>query len=105
MRQGSWYAWLAKRLRAHSAFGEVLIENMPDSMCNDVELWVKFMLRELRCDANTIVIGHSAGTASTMDLLQTHRLWGAVLVASCPGVIPNKFKVPAPTGIEVPARG
>ena len=89
VRQGSWYAWLAKRLRAHSAFGEVLIENMPDSMCNDVELWVKFMLRELRCDANTIVIGHSAGTASTMDLLQTHRLWGAVLVASCPGVIPN----------------
>ena len=87
VRRGGWYGWLADRLRGHPAFGEVRIENMPGPMCTDVELWVDFMLQELRCDASTVVIGHSAGTASTMLLLQTHRLWGAVLVASCPGSV------------------
>ena len=37
----------------------------PDPMCTNLELWVEFMLRELCCDERTVVIGHSAGTAST----------------------------------------
>jgi predicted alpha/beta hydrolase family esterase len=87
IRLGSWYGWLARQLRAHPAFGEVVVDNMPDPMCNDVNIWVDFMLQGQGCDANTVVIGHSAGTASTLQLLERHQLWGAILVASCPGSI------------------
>ena len=70
----------AVRLNAHDAVRLELATFVPSKEVPD-------LLQELRCDASTVVIGHSAGTASTMLLLQTHRLWGAVLVASCPGSV------------------
>ena len=42
-----------------------------------------FLQRQCACDAGTIVIGHSSGAVACMRLLESTRLWGAVLVSAC----------------------
>ena len=77
-----WYSWLAKRLRSNPAISEVLIHNMPEPLRALRSLWVPYMRTELRCGADTIVVGHSSGAVAAMRLAETDRLLAVFLVSA-----------------------
>lgn len=60
-----------------------LVSNFPDPLYAKETIWVPFMRDELHCDENTIVVGHSSGSAATMRLLESGtKVAGAVLVSA-----------------------
>ena len=83
MRSSNWYAWLEEKLKASPLFDEVVLRDMPDPMRARRNIWLAFMLKELGADARTVVIGHSSGAVAAMRLLETHELYGVVLISAC----------------------
>ena len=79
----NFYGWLAKKLRKHPAFDEVVLKNMPDPVRARRTIWLPFMTDELGADERTVLIGHSSGAVAAMRLLETHKLYGCVLVSAC----------------------
>uniref|UniRef100_A0A8D0WUP8 RB binding protein 9, serine hydrolase n=1 Tax=Sus scrofa TaxID=9823 RepID=A0A8D0WUP8_PIG len=45
-------------------------------------IWLPFMETELRCDEETIIIGHSSGAIAAMRYAETHRVYAIVLVSA-----------------------
>lgn len=79
----NWYTYLQKALLKRRLFSEVLLVDMPDPDAAHESIWVPFMLNDLRCDASTIVVGHSSGAVAAMRLLEGAPLLGAVLLSAC----------------------
>jgi hypothetical protein len=59
------------------------MKNMPDPYDAKESIWLPFIKKDLGCDENTILIGHSSGAEATMRLLETEKVVGAVLVSPC----------------------
>jgi len=76
-----WHPWLKKELEKHHI--HVVAKNMPDPFLARMKYWLPFMEKELQCDENTVVIGHSSGAEAVMRYLETHTLRGAILVSAC----------------------
>ena len=81
----SYYSWLAKTLvdRGICADVRVTVPGMPDPFAfKDVVFWVpSSSTMVLKCDANSVVVGHSSGAVCALRLAERNVLRGIVLVA------------------------
>jgi len=82
--------WYGDAYQALTKFGtsqpkpvEVLLKDMPDAFKARESIWVPFMLKDLKVDSNTILIGHSSGAVAAMRLAEENPVLGLVLVAAC----------------------
>jgi predicted alpha/beta hydrolase family esterase len=60
---------LETRLRQQRGWGEsikVVLEDMPDPYVARRDVWLPFIKKELGCDENTILVGHSSGAVAIM---------------------------------------
>jgi len=57
--------------------------NWPDPFKCHISTWKKFIIEDLRCDKNTVLIGHSTGALLAMRLLEMKiPLLGVILVSA-----------------------
>lgn len=73
-----WYAWVRDELKGRGY--EVIAEDMPDPVAAHANIWLPHIEKELKADEKTIIIGHSSGGIAAMRYLETHRLFGAILI-------------------------
>ena len=88
MTSANWYAWAQRQLSDMGLFREVILPDnnggMPDPNCARESIWLPYMRDVLKCDADTVLIGHSSGAEAAMRLLESGtRLRGCVLVSAC----------------------
>lgn len=76
-----WYGWLRDKLRQSGV--EVQLENMPDPFVAKESVWLPFMKDEMKCDENTVVVGHSSGAEAAMRFAEKNQIGGLVLVSAC----------------------
>lgn len=76
----NWYAWVRGELNGRGY--EVIAEDMPDPVAAHANIWLPHIEKEYRPDENTIIIGHSSGGVATLRYLETHQLFGAVIVGA-----------------------
>jgi predicted alpha/beta hydrolase family esterase len=81
--QANWYGWAQRSLADLPGIEEVLLKNMPDPYTARESIWLPFMKDKLKCDASTIIIGHSSGAEAALRFAETNRVAGLVLVSAC----------------------
>jgi uncharacterized protein len=79
--QDNWYAWLQRELEKKSV--SVLAPTMPDNIQAKASVWLPYMDNVLKCDENTIIVGHSSGAVAALRYAETHKILGTVLVGVC----------------------
>lgn len=79
----NWYGWAQRKLNATSDDITCDLRNMPDPVAARESVWIPFMRDTLRCDENTIIIGHSSGAEAAMRFAEKYRVKGIVLVSAC----------------------
>ncbi|KAK7127247.1 hypothetical protein R3I94_018436 [Phoxinus phoxinus] len=77
----NWYGWANKRINEIPDVSCVL-KNMPDPVTARESIWLPFMEKDLRCDEETLIIGHSSGAAAAMRYAETHRVFAIILVGA-----------------------
>ncbi|XP_076437260.1 serine hydrolase RBBP9-like isoform X2 [Babylonia areolata] len=81
VKRCNWYGWLEKKLT--SAGVTCILRNFPDPIKARESVWLPFMEKELLCDSDTIIVGHSSGAEAAMRYAETHKVKGIVLVSAC----------------------
>jgi len=76
-----WIPWLKSELEKKNI--KVLAHTMPDNYEAKASAWLPYMKEVLKCDENTIVIGHSSGAVAAMRYAEQNKLLGSVLVGAC----------------------
>ena len=76
----NWYLYVKKELEKLGI--KVVAENMPDPDLARKEYWLPF-IKENVGEGDVILIGHSSGAVAIMRYLETHKIFGAVLVGTC----------------------
>ena len=76
----NWYGWLAEELRKRGH--DCVACNFPDPDVCHQTVWIPFVVDELKADGQTVVVGHSTGALLAMRLLETHKVFGAILVSA-----------------------
>ena len=56
--RANWYGWAYKKLNKTAHVSECRLENMPDPVVAREIVWIPYMEKELKCDKQTIIIGH-----------------------------------------------
>jgi uncharacterized protein len=56
---------------------------MPDPVKARRNIWIPFIIKDLGCDENTILIGHSSGAEAIMRLAEDQKVMGIILVSAC----------------------
>uniref|UniRef100_A0A673YV13 Retinoblastoma binding protein 9 n=1 Tax=Salmo trutta TaxID=8032 RepID=A0A673YV13_SALTR len=46
------------------------------------QIWLPFIQEKLKCDEETVIIGHSSGAAAAMRYAETHKVFGLILVGA-----------------------
>lgn len=77
----NWYGWVHKKLNQMNNV-ECILQNMPDPYEAKESIWIPFMLNELKCNEDTVIIGHSTGSAAAMRLAEEHKVRGLILVSA-----------------------
>ncbi len=76
-----WYPWLKAELEKKRFL--VLAPTMPDNVEAKASVWLPYMRDVLKCDENTVVVGHSSGAVAAMRYAEEYKLLGSVLVGAC----------------------
>ncbi|XP_070577293.1 serine hydrolase RBBP9-like [Ptychodera flava] len=79
----NWYSWARDKFREEFDNVEVLLKDMPDPVIAREKFWIPFMHDELKCDENTVIIGHSSGAEAAKRYAERYQVLGVVLVSSC----------------------
>jgi len=79
--QHHWTPWLKAELEKNKII--VVAPTMPDNVEAKASIWLPYMHDVLRCDENTIVVGHSSGAVAAMRYAEQYKLLGSVLIAAC----------------------
>ncbi|GAX73795.1 hypothetical protein CEUSTIGMA_g1246.t1 [Chlamydomonas eustigma] len=77
----NWYGWLFNELKMQHDVKPIL-RNMPDPLHARETVWLPFMEKELGCDRDTVIIGHSSGAAAAMHYAETRHVKGLVLISA-----------------------
>ncbi|KAH9197913.1 hypothetical protein AeNC1_000094 [Aphanomyces euteiches] len=77
----NWYGWLAQELRARGC--EVVLTDMPDPMTARESTWLPHVRDVMKCDENSVIVGHSSGAQAAMRYAETTKVAGLVLVSVC----------------------
>ncbi|KAK7480955.1 hypothetical protein BaRGS_00027770 [Batillaria attramentaria] len=81
VKDSNWYGWLHEELTTTGV--KSVLRNFPDPVKARESYWLPFMENELRCDANTVIVGHSSGAEAAMRYAETHKVKAIVLVSAC----------------------
>lgn len=77
-----WFPYVRKELAKLGLLGlEVIAKNFPDPELAREKYWIPF-IESLNPDENTILIGHSSGTAAAMRYAENNKILGSVLVGA-----------------------
>lgn len=79
--QDNWIPWLKAELEKNSIM--VIAPTMPDNVEAKASVWLPYMHDKLRCDENTIIVGHSSGAVAAMRYAEQYNILGSVLVGAC----------------------
>lgn len=79
--QNNWYPWLKSELTKQGL--SVVVPNMPDSLEAKASIWLPYMKDVLKCDEQTIIIGHSSGAVAAMRYAENNKLLGTLLIGAC----------------------
>eukprot|EP00667_Euglena_gracilis_P028191 EG_transcript_35667 len=85
----NWYKWAQDQLTAiDGLFSEVVLPDcdggMPDPYAAREAVWLPYIRDVLKCDADTVLVGHSSGAVAALRLLESGtRVLGCVLVSAC----------------------
>jgi predicted alpha/beta hydrolase family esterase len=76
-----WFPWLRAQLKAQGF--SVTAPQLPDADHPNLERWTKFAVKNLKFDADTVLIGHSAGCPTVLSILERLKkpIRRAILVA------------------------
>ncbi|XP_076159087.1 serine hydrolase RBBP9 isoform X1 [Alosa pseudoharengus] len=77
----NWYGWANKQINKIPGMTS-LLRNMPDPVTARETIWLPFMEEELKCDEETVIIGHSSGAAAAMRYAETRKVFAIVLVGA-----------------------
>ncbi|XP_028810869.1 serine hydrolase RBBP9 [Denticeps clupeoides] len=77
----NWYGWAKKQINKIPGV-TCRLENMPDPVTARESIWLPFMEKELKCDEDTVIIGHSSGAAAAMRYAESHKVLAIVLVGA-----------------------
>ena len=77
----NWIPWLREELEKKNI--RVIAPTMPDNVEAKGSIWLPYMHNELKCDENTVIIGHSSGAVAAMRYAEQHKLLGSILVGAC----------------------
>ncbi|TPX58027.1 hypothetical protein PhCBS80983_g03425 [Powellomyces hirtus] len=81
IRDACFYESLAKDLQ--STFpGGVTLRDFPDPYVAREGIWIPFILNELGCNEDTVIIGHSSGASAAMRLIEKNKVFGVVLISA-----------------------
>jgi len=80
--KSNWYYWLYKELCKQFPSIKVMCEDMPDPFIASENIWIPFTIKQLGCDENTLLIGHSSGAAAAMRLLENNTVKSVILVSA-----------------------
>ncbi|XP_030626676.1 serine hydrolase RBBP9 [Chanos chanos] len=81
VEQCNWYGWANKQINKIPDM-TCLLKNMPDPVTARESIWLPFMEKELQCDEETVIIGHSSGAAAAMRYAETHKVFAIILVGA-----------------------
>jgi hypothetical protein len=76
----NWYAWVRDELKKQGY--TVTAEDMPDPLIARMDIWLPHIENVFKADENTIIIGHSSGAVAALRYLETHKLFGAIIVGA-----------------------
>jgi len=79
--QSYWLPWLKTELEKKGI--AVFVPTMPDNIQAKSSIWLPYMRDTLKCDQDTIIIGHSSGAVAAMRYAELYKLKGSVLVGAC----------------------
>lgn len=77
----NWYAWVKDALNKTDKLHGIL-KNMPDPEIAREKYWIPFMHDKLKCDENTVILGHSSGAEAAMRYAEKYKVKGIILVAA-----------------------
>jgi uncharacterized protein len=79
-----WYPWLKRELEQKGY--EVWVPQLPDTNTPSIKVWVPYIVNNGKFTENTVIIGHSAGAAVILSLLEELKIKiaQAILVAGFP---------------------
>lgn len=78
----NWYGWVQRKCNQLENI-TCDLRNMPDPELARESFWIPFMKDELRCDKETIIIGHSSGAEASMRYAEQYCIKGIILVSAC----------------------
>ena len=81
MFQTFWYGWLYEELNKESDI-TCILKNMPDPVYARESIWLPYMEKELHCDLDTVIVGHSSGAVAAMRYAETRKVHRMVLVSA-----------------------
>ena len=76
-----WIPWLKAALEEKGIL--VVAPTMPDNIEAKASAWLPYMRDVLKCDEETVIIGHSSGAVAAMRYAEEHKLLGSVLIGAC----------------------
>lgn len=79
--QHYWTPWLKAELEKNNII--VIAPTMPDNIEAKASIWLPYMHNTLKCDENTIIIGHSSGAVAAMRYAEQYKLLGSILIGAC----------------------
>lgn len=59
---------------------EVIARDMPDPVSAHANIWLPHIEKNYKADGNTIFIGHSPGGVAALRYLESHKLYGAIII-------------------------
>ena len=81
----NWYSWFSQKVSERPSVRECVLRDFPDPYQCRQHIWMPFVLNEIGLDENTIIVGHSSGSACAMRILESNdcpKLKGVILVAA-----------------------
>lgn len=78
--QNHWFPWLKKELKKRKI--KVTNRTFPNNLRAEERVLLDFLDKNLKADANTILIGHSSGAAVAMRYAESHKLYGSILIGA-----------------------
>lgn len=61
-----------------SAGVKSILKNMPDPVVARESVWLPFMEKEMGCDADTVIVGHSSGAEAAMRYTELHKVCSCI---------------------------
>ncbi|CAH1774559.1 unnamed protein product [Owenia fusiformis] len=77
----NFYAWLREKIHKETS-ARCILKNIPDPYKAREKIWIPFMHDQMKCDENSIIVGHSSGAVAAMRYCETYKVKGVILVSA-----------------------